>query len=232
MDAAGGASLTLGTAGTDTVFGSGAAGSADTITAGTGQNANLLYNPGSTVAGGELFNLAGSVGSDTINAFSAGGVSFAADDTIIAGNGNDFIWGGNGDRIGVGDTTGSASHGTVVDGTHLWTHSDTTAGSQVEFGSNDTVVAVAYDTVGSKATVTLPGGASTAKITVGIGGDTTTLFNTGTDSVFYANESASIDAAIRATSVTQSGNTTLTLPDATQITLLGVTDPSKINFSK
>ena len=60
--------------------------SCDSITGGV---SGLSYNPGSTVSTGVRIDLTGSSGPATINSFSFGGVDLpAANDTVIAGNGN------------------------------------------------------------------------------------------------------------------------------------------------
>ncbi len=212
---AGGMLIQIGSGGigaVDNVIGSGAGGGGDTI---VGGSSTLRYNP-QTDGGGDLIDLSGSAGNATINAFRADGNDLSGSDTIIAGNGSDSVWGGDSDRIGVGN-------GALVGGTHLWTHSTTIAGAAIGFGTNDTVVATSYDTVGGTATVnsTIPG-ASSARVTVGDGaGD----FDTTFDFIFYPNETAQTNSAIVATSQAADGGASsiVTLPDGTVMTLLGVT---------
>jgi hypothetical protein len=203
--AAGGMTINLGTAGNVTVGGSAVAGSGDTIV-GTGSG-SFVYNPGDTsplsVSGGDFINLSGSTGNATINAFGNGATLPSAQvdytkvsDTIMSGNGSDSVWGGAGDRIGVGSVAGAA-------GAHLWDHSTTVAGASVLFGTFDA-------TTSSKAT---------AQVTV-------TNFQSATDGIFYQNESsattASIVSAQQATVVGGQASTVITLPDGTTMTLVGV----------
>ncbi len=113
------------------------------------------------------------------------------DDTIMAGTGSDSVFGGPGDRIGVG-TSSSAG------GTHLLDRSTSISGAAIAFGTNDSVA-----------------GSSTANVTV-------TNFNSGTDSLFYQNETTTTSNNIVATSSTTGGDTTFTMPDGTVMTLIGV----------
>ena len=203
---AGGMRIGVGSGGVDNVLGSTVAGNGDTITGGAG---TLSYNVG---VGGDLIDLSGSTGNAVVNAFSGHGVN----DTISGGNGAVSVWGGAGDRIGIGA-------GPSVGGSDLWGHSTTVPGAAIGFGTNDTVVATSYDTVKGTVTVnsTLPG-ASSAQVTIGGAAGT---FDTASDFLFYQNESAATDAAIIATSQSAGGGTgaIVTLPDGTAITLLGVT---------
>jgi hypothetical protein len=89
-----GASITLGSGGTDNIIGSTVAGAGVIITGGA---ASLDYNPG---VGNDLINLAGTSAAATINAFGAD--TGPVNDTVVASNGGDSVWGGQGDRIGVG----------------------------------------------------------------------------------------------------------------------------------
>jgi hypothetical protein len=200
-----GASIRLGSGGTDSVIGSTVAGAGVAITGGA---AALDYNPG---IGDDLINLAGASGAATING--VGSDTGPVNDTIIASNGGDSVWGGQGDRIGVG-----------AGGTDLFTHATTIQGASIGFGSNDTVVAASYGTTAGAVTVNsaLPG-ASSASVSVNgfaEGG------GVPTDFIFYPGESSSTNPSIVATStqVTVSGaaSTQFTLPDGTAMTLLGV----------
>jgi hypothetical protein len=184
---AGKMTVTDGSAGTDSVFGSSVAGGGDTFAGGSG---NLDFN--AQAGGGDLINLAGSSGSATINAYLNGTTQLTAvNDTIMAGNGSDSVWGGPGDRIGVGNSSAAG-------GTHLFDHSTSIAGAAMAFGTNDSV-----------------GGSSTAKVTV-------THFAQGTDSLFYQNENSTTTNNIVTSQVNSAGNTTITLPDGTQMILIGV----------
>ena len=189
----GGMLVMVGAGGTTNLSGSAGAAAGNTVRGGAG---NLGFNPSAVAGKGDLIDLSGSTGSAQINAFSANGVRIAAPDTILAGNGYDSVFGGDGDRIG----TGSSS---VVGGLHQWVHADPAAGSAVGFGSNDAAA-----------------GTSSAQVTVG-------GFNTAGDFVFYQNETAATTNAILATSqattVSGASSTIITLPDGTQMTLVGVT---------
>jgi len=188
---AGQMTITDGSGGVDNVFGSNVAGGADTFVGGA---AALGFNPEN--GGGDLLNLAGSTGNATINAFANGATQLGAvNDTIMAGTGSDSVWGGPGDRIGVGTSS-------TAGGTHLFDHSTSIAGAAMAFGTNDSVT----------------GTSSTAKVTV-------TNFATGADSLFYQNETAGTNSSIVASATaTTSGpaGSVITLPDGTQMTLIGV----------
>jgi Ca2+-binding RTX toxin-like protein len=203
--------LTLGASGTDSVSGSAVVGAGDTIRSASG--ANLIYTLGkssTSVSGGDLLNLSGSTGTDTIIAFrdNSGKQYGKVNDTIIAGNGHETIKGGPGDRIGVGN-------GSVVGGTLTFIHSSTLPGAE-HFGTNDTVNSTTYDTVttgvATRGTVV---GSSLANVTV-------TNFKVGTDSLFYKGETSTLNNDIVITSRQFNGNTTFTLPDGTVMTLIGV----------
>ncbi len=214
---AGGMTILLGSGGLgaiDTVIGAASSRPGDTIIGGA--SSNLVYNARFN-GGHDVIDLSGSSGNATINAFSEGGSDFFnVNDTIFAGSGADSIWGGDGVRIGVGS---SANAG----GVHLWGHSTTVPGAAVEFGTNDTIVATSYDTVGKSFSInsTLPG-ASTARVTIGgAAGD----FDTSFDSLFYPIESAATNSAIVATAQSTDGGASsmIALPDGTVMTLVGVT---------
>jgi hypothetical protein len=208
---AGGMLIKVGAGGTTNLSGSTSTVAGNTVTGGAG---GFNYNPGATAGKGDLINLSGGTGTATINAFAFGTTRIASADTILATNGADSIFGGDGDRIGTGN-------GSVVGGTHQWTHADTVAGSQVGFGSNDTVAVANYDLVNNVVTINpTVAGLSTARVTVG-------GFNTATDFLFYQNESAGTNSAIvataQATTVNGTASTVVVLPDSTVMTLVGVT---------
>ncbi|MBV9827431.1 MAG: calcium-binding protein [Alphaproteobacteria bacterium] len=234
--ASGGAAITFGTSAqnayTDQFSGSGTAGAGDTITgiSGTGLFVNMNYNTGVTGAstgGADLINLSGWNGNATINAFSNGATQFTAvNDTILAGNGADSVWGGGGDRIGVGSVAGGST--VHPGGTHLWDHSTSVAGASIGFGSNDSVVATTYNTVnGTSSVASSVSGASAARVTV-------TNFQTASDYLFYQNESATTNNAIVLTATSSLVNgapsTTITLPDGTAMTLVGISGLSPTLF--
>ena len=197
--------IALGTGGVDSIVGSTVAGGGDTITGGA---AALDYNVGS---GGDLLDLAGSTGNSTINAFLTGG-----NDTVATGLGAYSVWGGDGDRIAVGD-------GPTVGGVDLWGHSTTVSGAAIGFGTNDSVVATTYDTVGGAFSInsSLPG-ASAAQVTLGGGAGN---FDPARDYLFYPNETPSTDAAIVATAQSADGgaSSVIALPDGTVMRLTGIT---------
>jgi hypothetical protein len=212
----GGMLIVVGAAGTTNISGSGVPGLGNTITGGSG---NLDFNPSAQPGQGDLFNLSGSTGNATINAFGFGSARIASPDTILAGNGADSVFGGAGDRIGTGN-------GPSVGGVHLWDHSDPLAGASLAFGSNDTVASTAYNTAAHIATRHPEiAGSSTAVVTV-------TNFNTTTDSLFYQNENTATTDAIIATSqaatIAGAASTVLTLPDGTLMTLVGITQAQLI----
>jgi hypothetical protein len=212
----GGMLIVVGAAETTNISGSGVPGLGNTITGGSG---NLDFNPSAQPGQGDLFNLSGSTGNATINAFGFGSARIASPDTILAGNGADSVFGGAGDRIGTGN-------GPSVGGVHLWDHSDPLAGASLAFGSNDTVASTAYNTAAHIATRHPEiAGSSTAVVTV-------TNFNTTTDSLFYQNENTATTDAIIATSqaatIAGAASTVLTLPDGTLMTLVGITQAQLI----
>ncbi len=189
---AGKMTITDGSAGVDTVFGSSVAGGGTTI---LGGSATLDFNP--QVGGGsDLINLSKSSGNATVNAFSAGGTQLTSvNDTIIAGTGTDSVWGGPGDRIGVGTSS-------TAGGTHLFDHSTSIAGAAMAFGTNDSVAS-----------------SSTAKVTVTnfqIGADS--LFYQGETS----GTNSSIVASATSTTVNGLPSSVVTLPDGTSMTIVGI----------
>ncbi len=176
-------SITMGVTGADTFIGSSVAGAGDTITGTSGSAATLNYNPGTVtggaIGGNDLLNLTGSTGNAVINAFSNGAVQGAVNDTVIAGNGADSVFGGGGDRIGISSIGGGASN--------LWLHATSVAGAAMAFGTNDAAA-----------------GTSSAKVTVGAGNfDTitgsTTDFQVGpTSSSIHRKSSAATTATLAA----------------------------------
>ncbi len=204
---AGKQTIAVGSGGTDLVIGSTVFGAGDTLTGGA---AALNYNAG---VGGDLINLAGSTGAATVNAFGAD--TGPINDTVIASNGGDSVWGGEGDRIGVG---------TGASGTDLFTHATTIPGAAIGFGTTDKAVAATYGgTAGAVTVNSAVAGASSAQVTVSGFAETK---GTPTDFIFYPGESPGTSAAIVATStqiiVNGTASTQFTLPDGTRMTLLGV----------
>jgi hypothetical protein len=189
----GGMLIMVGAGGTTNLSGSAGAVASNTVRGGAG---NLGFNPSAAAGKGDLIDLSGSTGSAQINAFSANGVRIAAPDTILAGNGSDSVFGGDGDRIGTGNSS-------VVGGLHQWVHADPAVGSAVGFGSNDTVAGT------SSAQVTI-GGFSTASDFVFYQNVNPSTTN-------------QIIATSQATTVNGVNSTILTLPDGTLMTLVGVT---------
>jgi beta-glucanase (GH16 family) len=207
---AGGMSIKVGADGITAVSGSTSAAAGNTIAGGAGA---FNYNPGAVAGKGELINLSGGTGTATINAFSFQGTRITSPDTILGTNNADSVFGGDGDRIGTGS-------GSVVGGTHQWTHADTVPGSAVGFGSNDTVSSTTYDPVSGVATRGTADVTSSAQVTVG-------GFNATTDFIFYQTEDATTTNAIiataQATTVGGTAGTIVTLPDGTVMTLVGIT---------
>jgi serralysin len=206
--AAGGMLIKIGAAGTTALSGSTTPGARNTVTGGAG---GFNFNPSAVVGSGDLIDLSGGGGTATINAFAFGANRIAAPDTILATNNADSIFGGGGDRIGTGS-------GSVVGGSHQWSHADTLAGSSVGFGSNDTVASTTY--IGTTAVRGTVPGTSSAQVTVG-------GFDATSDFLFYQNENATTSSAIVATSqaamIGGAASTIVTLPDGTVMTLVGVT---------
>jgi hypothetical protein len=206
--AGGGMLIKVGAAGTTALSGSTTPGARNTVTGGAG---GFNFNPSAVVGSGDLIDLSGGGGTATINAFAFGANRIAAPDTILATNNADSIFGGGGDRIGTGS-------GSVVGGSHQWSHADTLAGSSVGFGSNDTVASTTY--IGTTAVRGTVPGTSSAQVTVG-------GFDATSDFLFYQNENATTSSAIVATSqaamIGGAASTIVTLPDGTVMTLVGVT---------
>jgi hypothetical protein len=162
----------------------------NTVTGGAGA---FNYNPGATAGKGDQIDFSGSAGTATINAFSFQGNTVASPDTILATNNSDLIFGGGGDRIGIGSVQGA--------GTHQWT-ADTIGAGSVGFGTNSTV----------------PG--STAQVTVG-GFNENTDFLFYQNETLAQNQA--IVATSQATTINGQASSIVTLPDGTVMTLVGVT---------
>jgi hypothetical protein len=191
---AGKMTITLGSGGADSVFGSSVAGGGDTIVGGTG--ASLDFNP-QAGGGGDLLNLSKSSGSAVINAFSAGATQLTSvNDTIMAGTGSDSVWGGPGDRIGVGTSS-------TAGGTHLFDHSTSVPGASMAFGTNDSVA-----------------GSSSANVTVtNFAQGTDSLFYQNENGA----TNAQIVATSTFTTVNGTPSSLIHLPDGTTLTIVGVT---------
>ncbi len=188
---AGGMTILLGSGGVDSVFGAAVAGAGDTI---TGGGADLDFNPGSTVGGGNLIDLSGKIGNATINAFRVDGIDIPApNDTIIAGGGNTAVYAGNRDRVAVGTS-----------GTAQFDHSTTVAGAAIGFGTNSSI--------GSAAAATVTGFAE-------IGGAATDYIFYPNES---GAQSATIVASAAAVLIGGVASTRLVLPDGSVMTLVGV----------
>ena len=199
--AAGGMLIKVGAAGVTNLSGSAGTVAGNTITGGAGA---FNFNPSAVAGKGDLIDLSHSGGfaTATINSFAFGATRIVAPDTIISGSGDDSVFAGAGDRVGISGTEPTIS-GVPVGGKHQWVHGDTAAGSAVGFGTFDSIA-----------------GSSTALVTVG-------GFNTTSDFVFYQNVNGfttnQIIATSQATTVSGIDSTILTLPDGTLITLVGVT---------
>ena len=190
--------IQLGSGGVDSVFGTNVSGPGDTI---VGGGASLNFNP-QAGGGNDLIILSNSSANATINAFSANGTQLTSvNDTIIAGTGFDSVWGGPGDRIGVG-TSSSAG------GSHTFDHSTTVAGAAIAFGTNDTAA-----------------GSSSAQVSVSnFSTVTDTVF-------YASRATSNADAAIVASATSSGLNTIITLPDGTQMTFIGGINPNLITFT-
>jgi hypothetical protein len=195
---AGKMTIKLGSAGVDSVFGTSVSGAGDTL---TGAGASLNFNPQSG-GGNDLLNLSGSSANATINAFSAGGTQLTSvGDTIMAGTGADSVWGGPGDRIGVGTSS-------TAGGTHDFEHSTTVASAAVAFGTNDTAA-----------------GSSTAQVSVtNFNTVTDTVF-------YASRSTSNVDATIVASAHSSGSNTIINLPDGTQMTFIGGINANLIKFT-
>ena len=190
---AGGMSIQVGAGGTTNITGSTNLAAGDVI---LGSAGNLDFNPGQVAGKGDFIDLAGSAGMATVNAFSFGTTRVAAPDTIVAGNNADLVFGGDGDRIGVGT-------GPTVGGTHQWVHADTVTGSAVAFGTFDSV-----------------SGGSTAQVTVGGFNTASDFIFYQNENAITTN---AIIATSQATTVNGAANTMIALPDGTIMTLIGIT---------
>jgi hypothetical protein len=183
--------IKVGAGGTTNLSGATNTVSGNTVTGGAG---GFNYNPGATAGKGDRIDLSGSLGTATINAFSFGNTRVAAADTILATNAADSIFGGAGDRIGIGSVQGA--------GSHQWVHAHTMAGTSVGFGTNSSVAG------------------STAQVTVGSVSPTNDFLFYQNQS---GPTNASIVATSQATIVNGTASTAVTLPDGTVLTLVGVT---------
>jgi len=188
---AGAMSIKIGAAGTTALSGSTSSVAGNTVSGGLG---GFNFNPGATAGKGDLINLSGSTGTATINSFSFQGNTVAAPDTILATNNSDLIFGGGGDRIGIGPVQGA--------GTHQWT-ADTIGGGAVGFGTNSTIVG------------------STAVVTVGGFNETTDFLFYQNETL--AQNQAIVAASTQVTIVSPNDSTRVVLPDGTAMTLVGVT---------
>ncbi len=214
----GGALIKVGTAGVNQVIGS-ETGLGNSIIGGSG---SLNYNIGT---GGDTIDFTGTTGNAIINAFSGSDpLQFTGFNTLIlAGNGVDSIWGGDGDIIGIADDN-------VAGGTHLWSHGNTATSllpGPVWFGSfdQDTVGIVTYDVAGKSFAIG-PGGTG-ANVTIGgPAGQDIGQFNPTPllgDFLFYAGLNNQTNNAIVATATSAPGGSSIiALPDGTQMTLVGV----------
>ena len=196
-----------------------------------GQNLTVVGatdDPNITIIGG-----ADTVGSVVVGAASASIIG-AAGDTIIAGAGSqvingisglpspgetiiisggaDSVFAGSADTIGVGPAPGV---GETVTGNLLFLDSEV---------GTDTAVAVGYGTFLTDTTKS----ASSAEVTVGTvsGGTESETFDIGEDFVFFPNTPVTtplVVATFTAVDIAGVASTAMTLPDGTQMTLVGVT---------
>jgi hypothetical protein len=195
---AGTMTIKLGSAGIDSVFGTSVSGAGDTL---TGGGASLRFNP-QAGGGNDLINFSGSSANATINAFSAGGTQLTSvGDTIMAGTGADSVWGGSGDRIGVGTSS-------TAGGTHTFDHSTSISGAAIAFGTDDSVA-----------------GSSNAQVSVtNFNTGTDSVF-------YASRSTSNTDATIVASAHSSGSNTIINLPDGTQMTFVGGINASLIKFT-
>ena len=123
----------------------------------TGGAAALNYNTGFSGTGGDDFvNLTGgrATPSSAASALTTARLTTRSSPAMAATS----VWGGQGDRIGVGFG---------ASGTDLFTHASTINGASVGFGSADSVVAASYgNTAGAVAVNGAVAGRSAAQVTV------------------------------------------------------------------
>lgn len=201
--------INVGTHGIDSVFGSSIAGGGDTILGNTGQ---LNFNVQGT-GGGDLINLAGSSGSATINAFAAfpGGTRTDianVNDTIISSNGADSVFGGQGDRIGVGKNASGAD---------LFTHATSIAGASMMFGTNSSAPGSSSATINIG---TVSSGVASGTFAESKGVATDFLFFPGDTTA--AAVAGVVATAKDATATFGVASTQFNMPDGTTVNLVGV----------
>lgn len=182
---------------TDTI-----AGSADTITGGTGPM---------TVFGGTGDSITGGSGSLVVE----GGVTAS---TISAGTGGTTVAGGNNDVIA--NTVG----GTLL--VDIYSQSKASGDSPSTAGSGSETV-----NLGAGHGATTLQDIAVANGTGSLAATTVTGFSTTTD-VIESKTSVSPSGDFLGTSTTSGGNTILTFTDGSTMTLAGVTDISKVTFTK
>jgi Ca2+-binding RTX toxin-like protein len=191
----------------------------DTIYGGSGQNVITGGSGPDLIYGGDGQNtITGGAGPDTIFAGQNG-------DLITGGNGPDLIYGGDGpDTIygGAGpDTINGGDGGTLIHGG--------VGADQIFLGSGQNTV------FGGSGPDTIDGGSGSNQITAGTGGtliqdsgatghDTVVGFNQAHgDAITFAGQDAATVNHVVATASVSGGSTTITLPDGSTMTLVGIT---------
>ncbi|MBV9151683.1 MAG: calcium-binding protein [Alphaproteobacteria bacterium] len=219
-------SIRGGSGGNETIWGA----ASDSITAGTGGNETIGGVFGETIGG--------SNGASVFINATAGSQSIAG-----GSGGNETVWSGAGDTIAAGSgnaTIGGVAGDTIIGGAGN-TFLDGTAGSQSILGGkgNSTVWGGARDTIqgasgGGSALIGLTGGNETLRDNglTSTGYDTVTGFSEATgDRLSIANESAAAIDNVVASAQTSNGNTIISLPDGSIVTLVGVTHIDSSFFS-
>ena len=191
-----------------------------TIIAGTGNDTIYGGNGPDTILGGSGHDLIfGGAGPDVIYAG-------AGSDTITAGSGPATIYGAHGDPRGF-DRFDGGGHGDLRDFDRFDGHAQ--SGDLITGGSGNDLI------IGGRGHETIDGGAGNNMIQVGsgptliqdhgvAGHDTVVGFDTahGDQIGFEGENNASIDNVV-ATANENGGNTTISLPDGSTMTLVGIT---------
>jgi hypothetical protein len=173
-----------------------------------GEGAAVISADHATILGAQDDSIQAGNGNQTVNAVSGNSIN----EIIKMWGGQDNVFAGDGDTIGIGDKDG---------GNQLWLDSSVVGGGTAGFG-----------------TFLDKGANSSAEVTVGTvaGGQAVEDFDTNQDFLFYPNAtdqdtgkiiaSATTDHDFKGTGVVA---TTFTLPDDTSITLIGIDEVEKFS---